>query len=309
MKYLRCPYCEGMVRSLPKSYKCKCGLNIWKNFHGKNIDLNIVSELLEKGQTSILEGFYSPGKGKHYSAGIVLQDKRLVLDFPKNSKKPHNLDKSEEPTSRGDTETARYNKLGTNDELILRVQSARSGIADIIITGAINKVFTGVGYGHVNRRTAECLACISAIRIIKQALPTIKNQHITLSINDSTFASYMLKESKPRDAPAKQILSSLWVMLNSFAGWKTTYERKIKTRLEGSPQAPKFPKGIFPQLEVKVSKEVDHLVIQLPSEPDIQHQFQASINAAKQDNTGRFILPVSIEKTLNVWVTCVRGGE
>ena len=82
----KCPKCgEGEIKSNKKSYGCsnwnnennKCDFSIWKEMSGKEITPEIVTELCENKETSILEGFKTKGEDE-YEGKLILSDDMQV---------------------------------------------------------------------------------------------------------------------------------------------------------------------------------------------------------------------------------------
>lgn len=78
-----CPKCgEGVFKESYKAYECKsCGLLVWKNMAGRELERAEVKTLLEKGSVGPLEGFRSK-LGRPFSAPVKLDAEfKQTFDF------------------------------------------------------------------------------------------------------------------------------------------------------------------------------------------------------------------------------------
>jgi DNA topoisomerase-3 len=79
----KCPVCGEAVVERPKSFSCsgrECRFVIWKTIAGKRITARTAKTLLDRGQTSRLEGFQSKA-GKPFSASLKLIDGQVKFSF------------------------------------------------------------------------------------------------------------------------------------------------------------------------------------------------------------------------------------
>jgi DNA topoisomerase-3 len=84
----KCPRCAGDVVEGKKGYGCKnwrepdggCRFVIWKEIAGKKMALEDVRELLENGETGLINGFISK-KGKEFSARLRLEGAEFKTVF------------------------------------------------------------------------------------------------------------------------------------------------------------------------------------------------------------------------------------
>jgi DNA topoisomerase-3 len=75
-----CPRCGGDIIETEKAYGCSnwkgddgCKFTIWKNVLGRDMSVDEVKQILEKGKTDeYLDGFVSKKTGKTFSAKVVL---------------------------------------------------------------------------------------------------------------------------------------------------------------------------------------------------------------------------------------------
>ncbi|MCX7869587.1 MAG: DNA topoisomerase, partial [Terrimicrobiaceae bacterium] len=82
-----CPKCgERVFKETLKSYDCRgCGLHIWKNMSGRELERAEVRELLEKRRVGPLDGFRSRF-GKPFAAEIILgEDFKQAFHFPEKA--------------------------------------------------------------------------------------------------------------------------------------------------------------------------------------------------------------------------------
>jgi hypothetical protein len=284
---LSCPCCNNIIKENPKSYGCNCGFKIWKEIAGKQITPEIARELCVSGRTAVMDGFMSR-TGKPFSAALVVQNGKVAFEFP-----ARNGQKDKENSPGEDKNTVR-----------VRVQSGNSGSVHISITGPVSKE-ADISYGLVPARMAECLGCITAVKLVKH----LKNPAVTrinFSINNLEFSRYLLKERTPRAREMRQVLEYLWNELREFAGWQAQFKPEKRPRLKGSPQA-SFPRGVFPWLDVKVVKSKGNISVSLPDSPDVQAQFRASLWKARPGENGTFVLPLNAEQALNAWIKTVKS--
>jgi DNA topoisomerase-3 len=78
-----CPVCGAEVVERPKSFSCnggQCRFVIWKTIAGKRITARTAKTLLDRGETSRLEGFQSKA-GKAFSASLKLIDGQVKFVF------------------------------------------------------------------------------------------------------------------------------------------------------------------------------------------------------------------------------------
>jgi len=80
-----CPKCRSPIVESTKAYGCSrwqqgCKFAIWKKIAKKKIVLELATQLLEKGQTDLLDGFQSKA-GKKFSARLELKDGEVKFQF------------------------------------------------------------------------------------------------------------------------------------------------------------------------------------------------------------------------------------
>jgi hypothetical protein len=276
---MRCPRCGNIVSVTTKQYQCGC-LKVPKEILKKEITLEILHKLLTDSKVGPLDGFISTRTGKPFSASLVIKDGGVKFDF-------------------GEKEST-----GT---VRIRVHSGSSGTVSVFIRGAVNKSFD-TSYGHVSSRMAECLGCITAINIIKHQVPAPKLK-LEFSLNNLDFSRYILKERIPRDREIKSALEYLFRTLSEFSGWQAYFKPEKRPKLSGSPQARKFPQGIFPWLDIDISEHDTGLYVKLPDSPDVRAQFLASLQKAVplEDNT--YTLPKAVKSVLMAWVSTVKKAS
>jgi DNA topoisomerase-3 len=80
----RCPKCgEAVFRETFKAYECRgCGLHVWKNMAGRELERDEVKTLLETRKVGPLEGFRSK-LGRPFAAEVMLgEDFKQAFNFP-----------------------------------------------------------------------------------------------------------------------------------------------------------------------------------------------------------------------------------
>jgi DNA topoisomerase-3 len=94
-----CPKCgEGVFKESYKAYECKsCGLLVWKNMAGRELEREEVKTLLEKGSVGPLDGFRSK-LGRPFSAPVKLDAEfKQTFDFGDAANGAQSLDFSALP--------------------------------------------------------------------------------------------------------------------------------------------------------------------------------------------------------------------
>jgi hypothetical protein len=288
---MRCPACGGIVKERPKSYQCACGLIVWKEVAGKKITPEIVKELLVNGRTGILEGFKSRS-GKSFSARLILDGKKVSLQFPEKRG--------------GSTEPAEAGKSTGKDVVYIRVESGHSGTARINIEGVVSRT-AEVNYGLVSSRMAECLGTLTAVKLVEHCVKDPRRLWLDIRLNNLNFSRYLLRERVPRDKEIRSALKILWEWLENFAGWRARYQPVRRPRLQGSPRAMEFPRGMYPWLYADVTDAGSEIIVKLPDTPDVLAQFKASIRKAEYRGNGTFVVPGTVQKVVMAWISTVRG--
>lgn len=288
---MNCPLCKGRMNDLPKLYVCEnCGkTKVFKKIHGKQITSELAEELLSNGRTSVLDGFVSRSD-KRFQAALVLKDGKVVLEFP-----------------------PKENKTGENDKnspmkasFRIRTESGVSGSLFLSIEGPFKKN-AFISYGLVPVRIAEILGVMTASSYIKHYIPNVSGIALELSFNNDDSARYTLRETSPRESAHRKIIQHLWQSLDQFSSWRAVYEKRKRFKLEGSPQAEGFPRGVFPWLKVIPVSTNDGLLVRLPESPDVIYQFTASIKNKKQLNGNEFLVLPGSENVLKAWLYKVQG--
>ena len=293
-----CPKCKTEVKNMLKSYSCQCA-TIWKEMSGKTISKEIAISLLEKGQTEVLDGFVSKA-GKPFKAALVIEKGKVAFRFPDSSEtrqqaEPARLS-SENPQGYAHT-TDNQPRDGT---LRVRVASESSGTVLVSVPGLLDAT---ISYGLVPSRQAECFGCITVANLIKHKLKNLPK--LEISLNNVDFACYLLREHVPRSNEVKRSLEFLWRLLEEFPGWSAKFEPEKKAKLQGSPQSNGFPKGIFPWLKAEIVEQGSNLLVTLPSSPDVNAQFVASIRKAERTEGNVYVVPKIAEGVLKAWINCV----
>lgn len=298
----KCYRCGGYVVENPKSFQCnKCGLTVWKEKSGRNINQSLAITLFTHGRTTdVINGFTSKA-GKKFSAGLQFNSAgKLIFWFPEKNKA-----KSNHSTQNADTQNS--NAIQAK----IRVESNQSGSSYIAITGPFNKDLH-VEYGLVPAREAECLALITALNIIKHRAPKVSN--ISISCNNLDIARYLLRERSPRDRTMQYNMKYLHTLLARYPKWDIKYFRRHRHKLKGSSRASKFPRGAFPWLVVKATRKDNHILVQLPPDPAVLKQFTATFYAASQvenqDSNKElcYTLPTAAEKMFKTWLETITAS-
>lgn len=300
---MKCPECGGSIKERPKSYQCGCcGLTVWKEISGKSITPEIVKELLINGRTGILEGFVSRS-GRPFNARLVLDGKKVSLQF--TEKRDQGRDSTNETT--GETmKPAGTKRAAGKDSVYIRIESSHSGIARISIEGAVKKT-AEVNYGLVSSRMAECLGALTAVKLVEHCAENPRRLWLDIKLNNLDFSRYLLRERTPRDKEIKSAVEMLWERLENFAGWRAQYQPVKRPRLQGSPQATEFPRGIYPWLQAEITNTGGEIIVKLPDSPDVLAQFKASIRKAEHRDDGTFAVPEPVQKVVIAWLNVVRG--
>lgn len=301
---MNCPDCNNSILENPKSYYCsRCGLRIYKVIADKKITPAIVKELLASGRTRFFEDFYSAAKRKHFTAALVLKDKRVVFEYPGSN----GTAKLNHTTKTGDEYGQKSDQEAASDIVNVRVQSSYTGTVDISITGA-TYMTTTVEYGLGPPRWTECLGAITALGIINHKLGDPSRYKINLSINNYDLSRYVLEGRLPRDQKIKAAVIHLLGLCSKYNAWSAQYKASKKPRLQGGPQANNFPKGVFPFLRAEVITAGENILVKLPVTPDIKSQFEASMTNAVMGSDGYYHLHPSLEKRLKAWLFTVKGA-
>ncbi|MGD9202633.1 MAG: topoisomerase C-terminal repeat-containing protein, partial [Chitinispirillia bacterium] len=87
LKYsLACPVCGWEIAISIKGYCCKnslCTFFIPKEIRQKAITQDIVKDLIQKGQTNIINGFHKKGSSQIFSAQLFLTEKKKIrIELP-----------------------------------------------------------------------------------------------------------------------------------------------------------------------------------------------------------------------------------
>lgn len=83
-----CPLCGKSVTRSKSFYGCSgyregCRFSVNTQICGKTVSLTVLRQLLERGETDLLDGFVSKRTGKPFSASLVLKEGRAEFDFSK----------------------------------------------------------------------------------------------------------------------------------------------------------------------------------------------------------------------------------
>ena len=290
---MSCYHCkEGELSERPKSYTCtKCNLVIWKTISGKQIDKPLAEELFTTGRTEVLDGFISK-KGRPFKASLEIssEEGKIKFNFPETNPvtKPQYMDR---------------------EEIFIQLEANRSGDAIIILHGHIEQSLH-IDFGLLPARLTECLALITALKIINYRAPNVTGLKISCSNLD--FSRYLLQERSPRDTDARKSLDYLYGLLGNFKQWSIVYEKSKRQRLQGSSRA-RFPFGAFPWMKSIASahKAEDKILVRLPDDPAVKAQFLASfwkvetVGTQSGSEIVEYKLSVKAERALKTWLATV----
>lgn len=92
LEELTCPLCGSALVQNSKAFGCSrykdgCKFVVWKKMAGKEIGLQHLKEILEKGSTTVMKGFVNK-EGKEFEASLKWspEEEKIVYDFPKQKK-------------------------------------------------------------------------------------------------------------------------------------------------------------------------------------------------------------------------------
>ena len=78
---IACPKCQKNLMRETWNYTCSCGYKVSRKVAGRELTIENVKELLEKGSLQNLEGFISKA-GKSFTAGLKIDENGAVkFDF------------------------------------------------------------------------------------------------------------------------------------------------------------------------------------------------------------------------------------
>ena len=86
----KCPLCGRDVTRAKSFYGCSgyregCRFSVNTSICGRIIPISVLRQLLEKGETEVLEGFVSKRTGKTFAASLILKEGRAEFDFSKRN--------------------------------------------------------------------------------------------------------------------------------------------------------------------------------------------------------------------------------
>lgn len=86
----KCPICDtGELVENSKAYGCSnwktsdgaCKFTIWKTIAQKELSEEHIKQLIDYGETELIDGFVSK-KGTNFSAQLAIEDGKVVFRFP-----------------------------------------------------------------------------------------------------------------------------------------------------------------------------------------------------------------------------------
>jgi hypothetical protein len=252
---------------------------------GKQITSAIIQELCKNKRTLVMSGFISK-TGKPFKAALVIQDNKIVFEFP---------------DKRSPTDSIKTHTIN-NNEAIIRVESPFSGVAAISISGPVNFKCTA-NFGLIPARLAECMGVISAGRYL---IHNHYKKRIIINANNRDFVEYALREVIPARKEARFLIEYMWRILDNFESWEIKYSHQKKRSLKGGVVQNAFPKGLFPWLHADVYPEGEQVRVQLPDDPAVTANFQASIRTAKGEGCV-YAVPAGAIKVVKAWLVIVKG--
>lgn len=276
---LACPLCGHTLEGGTRAVSCPaCGFRVWREVAGRVLSDDLIEELLVRGHTGVISDFRGRS-GRPFSAVLVLEGRRVRLQFPEKSQ--------------GETPAVAR----------VRVESLRSGSVWVDLTGAFHRRFP-VDFGLVPTHLAQCFGVIAAAKFLLHHLQTPSRVNLVVSAGDRRFVQYALRERTPADAEVRAAVEHMWGVLARFSRWEIRYEPGRERSLEGGPVSLRFPRGIFPWLRAEVLPRDDSLYVALPDCPAARAQFRASLRTARPEGDG-FSLPLAAEPAVRAWLRAV----
>lgn len=115
-----CPLCGKEVRRYKRSYGCSgykegCKFSISMFICSRAISKENAKQLLEKGETPVIEGFVSAKSGKKFDAVLKLEDNRVVFSFDGIPKKSYVTNGEPKNTGYSGSSSYRQNPWGDED--------------------------------------------------------------------------------------------------------------------------------------------------------------------------------------------------
>lgn len=278
---MKCPVCGENVTATDAAYACRC-TRIPKLVASRPLSMAEITQLvLDRATAEVLTGFVSRA-GKTFNARLVIKNGKVVFDY---------------------SDSAAHDAPAPNTAFI-RVEAFHSGTAWFFILGPVKKR-AELSFGLVSAREAECLALITAVKYLQWSCRDYSRLNVTVSLNNRDLTAYVLRERKPRDAKVRQAVLYLLSLLSKFGGWHAAHNPKRKPRLRGGPATDRFPAGVFPWLQIRITPKDDHVEVQLPDDPAVIAQFRSSLRRATGQD-GVFRLPLAAEKAAKAWIATVK---
>lgn len=301
MEEILCINCKEPLKQDDKKWSCNCGMTVWKVTGGKLLSPVLVKQLMESGQTEVLN-FKSMKKNKPFKARLVVNGTRVEFNFDTENDKE------------GD-ESSKYMELDRK-EIRVRVESAQPGVVDLVIESVgMPRFFQKINFGLCSTREAECMGIIVAADYAKFYIPEYRDKTMRIQVNSEEFSNYILRETKPRDKEMQFLIQFAWNKLTEFRAFEAVYTPKKRRKNEGGNVSRKFPFGIFPWLDkVTERQELDESIrVFLPHNPAVYRQFKASFHVAQllevdDDEYLIYEVPITLEKALNTWFSMVSSN-
>lgn len=80
-----CPHCNTQISINGTKFECSgCNWSLWGEVAGKKLKVNEVEDLINKGKTELISGFYSPKHERHFDAFVTYDkaENKLGFSFP-----------------------------------------------------------------------------------------------------------------------------------------------------------------------------------------------------------------------------------
>lgn len=80
-----CPQCNTQLSIDGTKFECSnCAWSLWGEIAGKKLKLNEVEDLINKGKTDLITGFFSPKHERHFDAFLTYdkETNKIAFDFP-----------------------------------------------------------------------------------------------------------------------------------------------------------------------------------------------------------------------------------
>ncbi|MDD3040399.1 hypothetical protein [Bacteroides sp.] len=131
---------------------------------------------------------------------------------------------------------------------------------------------------------------------------------MAIKANNRDFVEYALREVIPTRKEARFLVEYMWKILDNFESWEIKYDHQKRRSLKGGVVQSTFPKRLFPWLKADIMPEGDIVRVQLPDDPAVIANFQASIRTAQGEGCTYTVPPGAI-KVVRAWVATQRPDK